>query len=170
MEPIASVVLETMFSASPPATPTFSPETPEVADAESSWTSESDAVGAVAATLMTRADRLAGPVVFSTVAVLLATVSLIATATPTLVSALAVVVDASASVVALLSADASMLMVLCAVTVDESTKAWVVGVNLVIATAPAIGNGKTARHRRQGRRSRHGIALESVRCEIARVD
>ena len=57
----------------------------------------------------------------STVAVLLATVSLIATATPTLRFALLVVESPSAVVAVLLSDEASMLIALLAVTVDEST-------------------------------------------------
>ena len=105
-----------------PATPTFVPDAPEVADAESLWTSaEEDAAGVVAWTMIVGADRLVAPVVLSTVAVLLASVSLIATATPTPTCALLVVAEPSATVVVLLSDDASMLMALVAVTVDEST-------------------------------------------------
>jgi len=119
----ASLVLDTMFRASAPATPMFVPDTPDVADAEVLSISgvEEEAVGVAAWTMMVGAVRLVVPVVFSTVAVLLTSVSLIATATPTLRFALLVVALPSATVEVLLLDDASMLMALVAVTVDEST-------------------------------------------------
>ena len=102
------------------------------------------APGVAVCTLIVGAERLVAPVVLSTVAVLLETVSLIATATPTLRLALLVAESPSAVVAVLLSDVASMLMALPAVTVDESTYAWVVGVNLVTATAPATPSGRPA--------------------------
>ncbi len=142
----ASLVLDTMFKASAPASPTFLPDAPAVADAVvlSTFGVGEGVPGVAVCTLIVGAESWVLAVVLSIVAVLLASVSLIATPTPTLEFALLVVESPSAVVEALLFDDASMLMALPAVTVDESTYAWVVGVNLVTATEPATPSGSPA--------------------------
>ena len=121
----ASLELATILRASAPASPTFVPDAPEVAVTVvfSTFGVGEGVPGVAVSTLMVGAESWVAPVVLSIVAVLLATVSLIAIPTPTLEFALLVVESPSAVVDALLLEDASMLMELPAVTVDESTYA-----------------------------------------------
>jgi hypothetical protein len=119
-----------MFSATAPATPTLVPDAPEVAvtvvlnpGGAAVAPAGGGGEGVVAWTLMVGADRLVVPVLLAIVAVLLARVSLIATATPTLSGEFEVVDSPSAMVDVVLVDDASILIALVPVTLDESTYA-----------------------------------------------